>query len=88
MDVKGPVPVDKPTVPESVEHEIKKKTNRWSWITSILGGGGIGLGWLTGMDWQAIVAGGAVLSVVLLIILVMRSQIIWAVKDIRQAVEG
>jgi putative chitinase len=40
--------VEKPVVPEKVE----EKSNRWNWITSILGG--IGLGWLTGMDWQAI----------------------------------
>lgn len=81
-----PVEVPKPVVPEKVEQKVKEKSNRWNWITSILGGGGIGLGWLTGMDWQAIVAGGVVLIIVMLILLLLRSQIISAVRDIKAEV--
>ena len=80
--------VDKPVVPESVEGEVKKKTGLWGWLTGILGTGGLGLGWLSGMDWQAIVAIGGVLIVMLVVLLVLRKQLVGAVQDIRAAVEG
>ncbi len=83
---KVPVEIEKPVVPDKVEEKVKEKSSRWNWITSILGGGGIGLGWLTGMDWQAIVAGGVVLIIVLLILVVLRSQIIAAVREIKAEV--
>lgn len=88
VKVNVPVEVDKPTVPHLVDTKVKEKTNRWSWITTALGSGGIGLGWLGGMDWQAILAGGVVLIIVLLILLVLKGQIINAVKDIRSTVES
>jgi ABC-type glycerol-3-phosphate transport system permease component len=53
----------------------------------LIGSGGLGLGWLAGMDWQAILAGGAVTVVVIIILILLRRQIIAAVKDVRQAVE-
>lgn len=71
------------TVPPEVEKEVKQKTSRWSWLTGLIGSGGLGLGWLAGMDWQGILAGGAVLVVVLLIILLLRRQIVSAVREIR-----
>ena len=40
------------------------------------------------MDWQAIVAIGGVVVVFIVVLLVMRRQIIGAVKDIRSAVEA
>lgn len=86
VKVEVPVPVEKPVVPDKVEEKVKEKSSRWNWITSILGGGGIGLGWLTGMDWQAILAGGVVLIIVLLILVVLRSQIIAAVREIKAEV--
>lgn len=78
------VPVDRPTVPPAVEQEVESKTSWWSWLTGLIGSGGLGLGWLAGMDWQAIIAGGAVLVVMLLIILLLRRQIVGAVKEIRE----
>ena len=48
--------------------------------------GTIGLGWLSGMDWQAIVAGGVVLVIVLLILILLRTQIITAVREIKAEV--
>lgn len=80
------VPVEKPVVPEKVEQKVKEKSN---WLTWLTGGGGlgtIGLGWLSGMDWQAIVAGGVVLIVVLLLFVLLRSQIIAAVREIKAEV--
>jgi len=80
------VPVEKPVVPEKVEQKVKEKSN---WLTWLTGGGGlgtIGLGWLSGMNWQAIIAGGVVLVVVLLVLILLRSQIIAAVREIRAEV--
>src|SRR5690606_4621827 len=67
--------VDKPVVPASVEKEVEKKTGRLQWVTGLIGSGGLGLGWLAGMNWDAIVAGGAVVIVMLLIFLLLRRQI-------------
>ncbi len=72
------------TVPPAVEKEVEKKTGLWSWLTGLIGSGGLGLGWLAGMDWQGILAGGAVLVFVLIIILLLRRQIIAAVREIRE----
>src|SRR5690606_39501415 len=76
--------VDKPVVPASVEKEVEKKTGRLQWVTGLIGSGGLGLGWLAGMNWDAIVAGGAVVIIMLLIFLLLRRQIVSAVKDIRE----
>lgn len=80
------VAVEKKVVPEAVERKVKEKS---SWLTWLTGGGGlgtIGLGWLSGMDWQAVLAGGVVLVVVLLLFILLRTQIISAVRDIKAEV--
>jgi hypothetical protein len=82
------IEVERQTVPPSVETEVKKKTGLWGWITSILGGGGAGLAGLLGADWQTIIAIGGLAIVMLVIVILLRRQIIGAVQDIRQAVEG
>lgn len=78
-----PIRVETPVVPPAVEQEVESKTGRWSWLTGLIGSGGLGLGWLAGMDWQAILAGGVVIVVMLLIILLLRRQIVGAVREIR-----
>ena len=78
------VPVDKPVVPVTVEQEVKQKTGLWSWITGLFSSGALGLGWLAGMDWQAIVAIGGVVLVFLAVIFLMRRQIIAGVNEIRE----
>lgn len=80
--------VEKPVVPQTVEKAVKKNTGIWQWVTGVFSSGALGLGWLAGMDWQAIAAIGGVVIVFLIVILVMRRQIIGAVKDIKSAVEG
>ncbi|ESZ37389.1 glycosyl hydrolase 108 family protein [Mesorhizobium sp. L2C067A000] len=84
--VEVPVEVPKPVVPEKVEQKVKEKSGFLSWLTGLFGSGAIGLGWLGGMDWQAVLAGGVVLLVFLLILLLLRSQIVAAVRQIKAEV--
>jgi len=79
--------VDKPVVPVSVEAEIRKRTDQWSWITTIFGSGGAGLAALAGMDWQTVVAIGALALGGLIIALLLRRQIVCAVRDVRKMIE-
>lgn len=85
---KETVEIDKPVVPESVEKKVKEKSNWWTWLTGFFGSGAIGLGWLNGMDWQAILAGGVVLILLILVLLLLRSQIIAAVRQIKSEVDN
>ena len=80
------VEVEKPVVPEKVETKVKEKSDWWTKITAGGGLASIGLGWLSGMDWQAILAGGVVLLVIILVLLLLRSQIIAAVRQIKAEV--
>lgn len=73
-----------PKIPEAVEKEVNKKTGFWQWLTGLFSSGALGLGWLAGMDWQAIVAIGGVVLLFLVVILIMRRQIVGAVKEIRE----
>lgn len=75
--------VAKPVVPQSVDREVEQKAGLWSWITGLSSSGALGLGWLAGMDGDAILAGGAVAIIFLLILLLLRRQIIAAIKDVR-----
>jgi muramidase (phage lysozyme) len=79
--------IDKPVVPISVEAEIRKHTDQWSWITTILGSGGAGLAALGGMDWQTVTAIGALALGGLIIALLLRRQIICAVQEVRRIIE-
>src|SRR5690606_24004097 len=79
-----PVEVEKPTVPPAVDATVKEKTTLWSWLTGLVSSGGLGLGWLAGMDGQAITAIGGVVLVFLFVLLLLRRQIVSAVKEIRE----
>lgn len=73
--------VETPTVPKAVEKSVK---NKFGWLSSIFGAGGIGAGaiaWLQNADWQtlAIVIGGAVAAVLLTLAIGL-----WAVRRIKQ----
>ena len=76
--------VEKPVVPVSVDQKVEQKTSLWSWVSGLFSSGALGLGWLAGMDWQAIVAIGGVVLVFLVVIFLMRRQIIAGVKEIRE----
>lgn len=84
--VEKTVEVDRPIVPEKVETKVKEKSDWWTKITAGGGLGTIGLGWLAGMDWQAVLAGGVVLLVIILVLLLLRSQIVAAVRQIKAEV--
>lgn len=79
--------IDKLVVPVTAEAEIRKRTDRWSWITTIFGSGGAGLAAFAGMDWQTVMAIGALAFGGLLIALLLRRQIVCAVRDVRKAIE-
>ena len=85
---KVPVPVPKPTVPDEVEQKVKEKTGLWQWLTGLFSSGALSVGWLAGMDWRAIVAIGGLVLLFLVVILVMRRQIVGAVREIKGVVEG
>lgn len=57
-------------------------------VTGLFSSGALGLGWLAGMDWQAVIAIGGVVLLFLVVILVMRRQIVGAVREIKGVVEG
>lgn len=68
------------------ENEVEKKTGRWQMATSLIGGSGLGVSALAGLDWQALAVIGGGLVVVLLILLLLRRQIVAAVKEIKAEV--
>jgi len=80
--------VDRPVVPVTVDAEIRRRTDQWSWITTIFGSGSAGLAALAGMDWQTVTAIGALALGGLIIALLLRRQIVCAVKDVRRMIEG
>lgn len=82
-----PVPILKPTVPPAVEKQVKQKTNLWGWIVGLGTSAGAGIGKLLDAEWSTVLAIGGVGIVAIGAGLLMRHQIIAAVKDIRQAVE-
>nr|WP_234913129.1 peptidoglycan-binding domain-containing protein [Rhizobium giardinii] len=78
----------KPVVPDDVDTQVKNKTNQSGWLIGIGGSLTTALTGLFGQDWQTVVAVGGVSIVALVLLLLLRHQIIAAVKDIRGAVEG
>lgn len=81
------VPVDRPVVPRSVDDEVRKKTGLWEKLTGLFGFGAGGGAWLLGMQWQTIAVIAAAAVLVLVLVVLLRRQIIGAVRDIRAAVE-
>jgi putative chitinase len=76
--------IGKPVVPVSIEEKMKEKADRFGWLTRIFGSGtGLGLGFLTGMDWRAILAVGGVTLVIFVLVFIFRHQAIAAVKEVR-----
>jgi putative chitinase len=78
---------EKAVVPVAVDTQVKNKTNQSGWLIGILGSVGTALTGLFGQDWQTVVAVGGVAIAAFVLLLLLRRQIIAAVKDIRGAVE-
>lgn len=77
--------VEVPTVPEAIETKVKEKVDWWTKLTGGGGVAGLGLSALLGADWQAVLAGGAVLIAVILILVLLRSQIGEVIRSFREA---
>lgn len=81
-------PVTETVVPPAVETEVKKKTNLWGWLFGGASAAGTGLSALAGANWQTVLAIGGVGLVAIGVGLVLRHQIIAAVREIKTAIEG
>ncbi|WP_043614225.1 chitinase [Ensifer sp. ZNC0028] len=81
-------PVTETVVPPAVETEVKKKTNLWGWLFGGASAAGTGISALAGANWQTVLAIGGVGLVAIGVGLVLRHQIIAAVREIKTAIEG
>lgn len=85
--VEKEVIVDKPVVPQTVEKEVRQKTNWLAWLLAFFGTGGAGASWFSGMDKEGLflIGGGTILFV--LVMLLGGEWIIHRVRAIKKAVE-
>lgn len=80
-------PVTETVVPPAVEKEVKKKTNLWGWLFGGASATGTAVSALAGAEWPTVVAIGGVGIVAIGAGLMLRHQIIAAVRDIKSAIE-
>ncbi|MCA0340239.1 MAG: glycoside hydrolase family 19 protein [Proteobacteria bacterium] len=88
VEVKVPVQVDKPVVPVTLDKQVKSKADRMGWLAGIGGTIGTSLTGLLGANWQTVLAFGGVALAALIIVILLRHQLVAAVKDIRGEVEA
>jgi putative chitinase len=88
VEVRVPVSVNTPVVPESVDKAVKKQTNGWGWSGIGLGGAGAALTAIAGWPWQTIALFAGLAIVGGIVALVIGPWIVGRVKTIRAAVEG
>ncbi|WP_165351214.1 peptidoglycan-binding protein [Ciceribacter ferrooxidans] len=84
----SPVVEEKPVLPPKVEREVKTKADRTSWLVALGGSIGTTMTGLLGAQWQTVLAIGGVSLVALALIILLRGQIMAAVREIRAGVEG
>lgn len=87
VEVKVPVQVDKPVVPVAVDKQVKSKTDRIGWLAGIGGTIGTSVTGLLGANYQTVLAFGGVALAALILVILLRHQLVAAVKDIRGEVE-
>lgn len=80
-------PVTETVMPPAVEKEVKKKTNLWGWLFGGASATGTTVSALAGAEWPTVVAIGGVGIVAIGAGLMLRHQIIAAVRDIKSAIE-
>jgi putative chitinase len=88
VEVRVPVAVNQPVVPETVDKAVKKQTNGWGWSGIGLGGAGAALTAIAGWPWQTIALFAGIAVVGGLLALVIGPWIVGRIKTIRAAVEG
>ncbi len=81
-------PVTETVMPPAVEKEVKKKTNLWGWLFGGASATGTAVSALAGAEWPTVVAIGGVGIVAIGAGLMLRHQIIAAVREIKTAIEG
>lgn len=80
--------IEKPVVPVEVEETVKRKTGFWGWLTGLGGGAGAGAAGLLGADWQTVAVLAGAVIVLLVVIVILRTRIAAAVREIGEAVGG
>ena len=79
---------EKPVLPDAVERSVRQKTGLWGWLATIFSGGGAGLASLAGLNWQTVLSIGATGLMLLIVVLVLRQQIVNAIREVKLAVES
>jgi len=87
-EVHVPVPVEKPTVPTTVEVKVKEKVDWWGKLTGGAGIGGLGLSGVLGADWKTILAVGVVGIAAVGLYFLIRNRAVAGVKEVRAEVEA
>lgn len=80
------VEVDRPVVPAKVEQKVKEKADRLTGGFGVVGILGTVGSFFAGMEWQALAALSVGIVIVLLIFVLLRTQIVSAVRDIKAEV--
>ncbi len=78
----------KPVVPVAVDAQVKTKVDRTGWLVGVGGTVGTAATAALGSNWQTVLAFGAVSLAALLLIVLLRRQIVAAVREIRGEVEA
>lgn len=89
-DVKEiPVPVPKPEVPKEIDTEVKKKTNRFGWLTSIFGGAtGAGAAGIFGVEWETLAVFAAFVGGMVIMIVMFGNRLISFIDGVRKSTES
>lgn len=82
------VTVAEPTVPKSIDTQVKKQSNFLGNLTAFGGLLGTVGAFFAGIDWKSIVAMGGLTIVFVLVIFLLRHQIIATIKEVRSEVEA
>lgn len=83
----APVYDEKKVVPQEIEDTAKRKTGVWGWATGIGGSIGTSIAGVLGVEWQTVAVIGISALIALVIIILLRSQIASAIREISNAVE-
>lgn len=88
IEIPVEVEVEKPVVPKKIDEKVKQQSGFWEWLTGVFGSGTLGLGWFAGLDRDAMIAGGVILALVVLLLIWQRHRIVGIVREIREELEA